>query len=179
LTSGAAGTIILAAAASGIATEGRLLKEDGRLQLLMNAEETIVEQSKVAGVRLYRLPVVSDSRGRLSYGEHGAQLPFTPRRYFIVYDVPGAVERGGHAHRTVHQFLVCVAGSCSVAVDDGLNREEIILDSPSRGLYLPPLVWATQRDYSPGAALLVLASDVYNEAEYVRDYDEFLGAIRR
>ena len=137
------------------------------------------EPTRVPAVRVFSLPLISEGRGQLSYGQFDEQIPFVPKRYFIVFDVPPGIERGGHAHRDVHQLLVCVTGSCSVAVDDGASSDEIILDAPTRGLYIPPLVWATQRNYSAGAVLLVLASDVYNEGEYIRDYTDFLRATNR
>jgi dTDP-4-dehydrorhamnose 3,5-epimerase-like enzyme len=128
----------------------------------------------VSAVRVCQLPVVKDSRGSLSYAQYGELLPFIPKRYFIVFDVPEGQTRGGHAHKEVEQFLVCVKGRVSVAVDDGRNRDEILLDSPLVGIYIPPRVWAVQRDHSSDAVLLVLSSDVYDPDEYIRDYDEFL-----
>lgn len=127
---------------------------------------------------MLRMPVVKESRGSLSYGEYGEQLPFAPKRYFVVYDVPIDEVRGGHAHKSVHQLLVCVKGCCTVTIDDGNTQDEILLDNPALALYIPPGVWATQQKYSPGAVLLVLASDLYNTDEYIKDYDEFLKAAR-
>jgi UDP-2-acetamido-3-amino-2,3-dideoxy-glucuronate N-acetyltransferase len=128
----------------------------------------------VFAVRVYQLPIIKDSRGSLSYAQYGELLPFIPKRYFIVFDVPEGQTRGGHAHKEVEQFLVCVKGRVSVFVDDGRTRDEILLDSPSLGLYIPPHVWAGQRYHSGDAVLLVLSSDVYDADEYIRDYDEFL-----
>lgn len=130
--------------------------------------------SSVRGVTIHRLPVAEDLRGRLSAGEVGAHIPFTPKRYFTVFDVPGKHVRGEHAHRRCHQFLVSVRGSVTVVVDDGRTAEELTLDEPGIGLYVPPMVWAVQYRYSPDAILLVLASDPYDPADYIRDYDEFL-----
>ncbi|HVG21865.1 MAG TPA: FdtA/QdtA family cupin domain-containing protein [Blastocatellia bacterium] len=137
------------------------------------------EPMNVSAVRVYQLPVVKDSRGSLSYAQYGELLPFIPRRYFIVFDVPEGQVRGRHAHREVEQFLVCVRGRVSVVVDDGGGRDEILLDGPSLGLYIPPRIWATQQNHSPDAALLVLSSDVYDSDEYIRDYDEFLGIVKQ
>lgn len=134
-------------------------------------------QPRVSGVELGSLPIVEDLRGALSFGEIGNQLPFTPKRYFIVFDVPSQEVRGEHAHRRLHQFLVCVKGSCAVVVDNGQYRDEIKLDSPSTGLHIPPMIWATQYKYSPDAVLLVLASDVYDASDYIRNYDEFLAEV--
>jgi UDP-2-acetamido-3-amino-2,3-dideoxy-glucuronate N-acetyltransferase len=132
---------------------------------------------RVSAVRLYHLPVVKDSRGSLVYAQYGELLPFIPIRYFVVFDVPEGRSRGGHAHREVEQFLVCVKGRVLVTVDDGSNRDEITLDSPELGLYIPRHVWGTQQDYSPDAVLLVLSSAAYDADEYIRDYDEFLRIV--
>jgi dTDP-4-dehydrorhamnose 3,5-epimerase-like enzyme len=128
----------------------------------------------VRGARLLEMPVVSDIRGSLSFGEHETHLPFVPRRYFVIYDVPGKEVRGEHAHRTLQQVLVCLRGSLSVMLDDGGNRDEVVLDGPHHGLYVPPMVWTSQYRYSGDAILLVLASSAYDEADYIRSYDEFL-----
>ena len=136
-------------------------------------------QTSVPGVTLHRLPLVDDLRGRLSVGEFPAQVPFVPRRYFVVFDVPGKEVRGEHAHRSCHQFLVCLRGSLSVVVDNGTTSEEIALDRPNLGIYVPPMIWAVQYQYTSDALLLVFASDLYDPADYIRDYDEFLAAIRQ
>jgi acetyltransferase-like isoleucine patch superfamily enzyme/dTDP-4-dehydrorhamnose 3,5-epimerase-like enzyme len=141
--------------------------------------EREVTQTSVDGVALHRLVLVEDLRGSLSVGEFPGQIPFAPRRYFVVFDVPGREVRGEHAHRHCHQFLVCLRGSVSAVVDDGTASEEIFLGGPNRGLYIPPMVWAVQYNYSPDALLLVFASDPYDPNDYIRDYDEFLTAIGR
>jgi UDP-2-acetamido-3-amino-2,3-dideoxy-glucuronate N-acetyltransferase len=138
-----------------------------------------VTPTAVAGVTIHRTVLVEDLRGNLAAGEVGTHVPFTPKRYFIVFDVPGKDVRGEHAHRRCAQFLVCVRGSVTVVVDDGTNSEEIVLDAPNVGLYLPPLVWAVQYKYSADAMLLVLASDPYDPDDYIRDYDAFRAAIGR
>jgi dTDP-4-dehydrorhamnose 3,5-epimerase-like enzyme len=130
-------------------------------------------------VTLHRLPLVTDLRGSLTAGEFPAHLPFAPTRYFLVFDVPGKDVRGEHAHRRCHQFLVCAHGSLSVVVDDGTTSEEIVMQERNLGLYLPPMVWAVQYKYTPDALLLVLASEAYDSADYIRDYDEFLAALRK
>lgn len=143
--------------------------------LAQNVGEVIY--SNVNGVRFFNLPVVSDMRGSLSFAEYGQYLPFVPKRYFLVYDVQSREVRGEHAHKELHQFLVCVKGSCSVMVDDGSCREEYVLNSPSAALHVPPMVWGVQYKYSPDAVLMVLASDVYNADDYIRNYDEFLSLV--
>jgi UDP-2-acetamido-3-amino-2,3-dideoxy-glucuronate N-acetyltransferase len=130
------------------------------------------------GVQLYELPIVSDLRGNLTFAEYGNLLPFIPKRFFLVFDVPSKDVRGEHAHRACHQFLTCVKGSCSVVVDDGKNRAEILLDRPNLGLHIPPMIWATEYRYSPDAVLMVLASDVYTADDYIRNYDQFLEEVK-
>lgn len=133
----------------------------------------------VSEVHIHELPVIDDLRGSLSFGEVGKHLPFAVKRYFIVFGVPSQEVRGEHAHRALHQFLVCVKGSCAVVVDDGEARDEIMLDSPRFGLHIPPMVWAIQYKYSADAVLLVLASDTYDAGDYIRDYGEFVKELAR
>ncbi len=135
--------------------------------------ENGLPQLNVEGARLVQLPHIVDLRGSLTFGEYDKHLPFDPKRYFVIFDVPSIEVRGEHAHRQQHQFLVCLKGSCSVVVDDTKSREEVILNKPNIGLYLPPMVWGIQYKYTADAVLLVLASDVYDGADYIRDYDEF------
>jgi hypothetical protein len=122
---------------------------------------------------LQRLKVVKDMRGSLSVGEFDRDIPFTPRRYFFVYDVPSREARGEHAHKVCHQFLICVRGSCGVMLDDGRQRREFRLDRFDVGIHIPPLTWGTQYRYSPDGALLVFASHYYDDEDYIRTYDEF------
>jgi acetyltransferase-like isoleucine patch superfamily enzyme/dTDP-4-dehydrorhamnose 3,5-epimerase-like enzyme len=130
--------------------------------------------SKVKGVNLIPLPLVSDIRGSLSVGEFQRSVPFEAKRYFMVFDVSSVETRGEHAHRECHQFLVCVRGRVSAVADDGVNREEFLLDRPNLGLHLPPMVWGIQYKYSADALLLVFASHYYDSTDYIRDYNEFL-----
>ena len=130
----------------------------------------------VRGAKLYRMPLIEDLRGALTFGEIDQHLPFTPVRFFVVFDVPSREVRGEHAHLRLHEFLVCLRGSCSVALDDGATREEVLLDSPSIGLHIPPRLWRVHYKYSPDAILLSLCSDKYDANDYIRDYDEFLAS---
>jgi len=132
----------------------------------------------VGGAMLYHLPRITDHRGELSFAELNQSLPFPVSRYFLVFGVPSREIRGEHAHRTLHQYLVAVHGSCSVRLFDGERSEEIVLDRPECALHVPPMVWTTQYKYSPDAVLLVLASDIYREADYIRDFEEYrAGAV--
>ena len=139
----------------------------------------LIREINVNGVRFMKMPMVTDLRGILSYGEYDKQLPFVPRRYFVVADVPSKDVRGEHAHRKLHQLLICVKGSCCVALDDGYNRDKVILDTLDKALYIPPMVWASQYKYSQDAVLLVLASDEYDADSYIRDYDAFIGLVKK
>ncbi len=129
----------------------------------------------VRGVYLQRFPEFADLRGRLSSGDLPSDgVPFAPQRWFFVYDVPSREVRGEHAHKACDQFLICVSGQVMVAVDDGENRAEVLLDSPTLGIYIPAGIWASQFRYDSHAVLLVLASLPYDPDDYIRDYDEFL-----
>lgn len=142
-----------------------------------HAEGPRCRPSRVPTVQLYELPHILDMRGSLSVAEVGDQLPFEPKRYFVVFDVPTAEVRGEHAHRTLQEFLVCIKGSVRLAVDDGQHRDEFVLDRPNLAVHVMPMTWITQYNYTPDGTLLVLASDVYDPADYIRDYDEFLRAV--
>lgn len=138
-----------------------------------------VQATSVNGVTLHNFLKVPDLRGSLTVGEFEREIPFAPKRYFLVFDVPTAETRGEHAHIHCEQFLVAVRGSVSVVADDGTTREEFLLDQPQRGLYLPPMTWGIQYRYSPDAVLLVFASDYYDSADYIRDYGDFLAMVRQ
>lgn len=131
----------------------------------------------VSGVQLMELPLITDLRGSLSVAEVGNKLLFEPKRYFVVFDVKSKEVRGEHAHRQLHEFLVCVKGSCAIVVDDGKSRAEYQLDQPNLGIYIPPMIWSVQYKYTPDAVLVVLASDRYDPEDYIRDYDEFLSLV--
>lgn len=133
----------------------------------------------VRGVHLQRLPEFADLRGRLSAGElPGEAVPFSPKRWFMVYEVPDPEVRGEHAHRLCEQFLICVAGQVMVAVDDGEHRAEVLLDAPTLGIYIPPGIWGSQFRYGADAVLLVFASHPYDADDYIRDYDDFLASVK-
>lgn len=135
--------------------------------------EPSIAQTRVKGVTLHRMPRVADIRGSLTVGEFEQSIPFAVKRYFMVFDVPSMETRGEHAHRQCHQFLICVRGNCAVVADDGVQRQEFVLDQPDLGIYLPPMVWGIQYKYSADAVLLVFASHHYDGSDYVRNYSEF------
>lgn len=128
--------------------------------------------------RLIKLPEVRDLRGGLTFAEVEGVLPFAPKRLFMVFDVPNSYVRGEHAHRTLHELLFCVTGECSVVLDDGYRRAEVVLNAPSVGLHIPPMLWRVHYKYSADTVLLALASEVYDANDYIRDYETFLGLVR-
>lgn len=136
-----------------------------------------VTNTLVKGVTLHAMNEVTDIRGSLSAGEFSRSVPFKSKRYFLVYDVPTAETRGEHAHRACHQFLVAVKGSVHVVADDGVNRQEFVLSSPSHGIHLPPMTWGIQYRYSADAMLLVFASHYYDAKDYIRNYEEFISQV--
>lgn len=135
------------------------------------------DRTAVRGVTVHKLPLIRDIRGSLTVGEFGQHIPFSPERYFLVFDVPSKETRGEHAHRACHQFLVCIRGSCTVLADDGIDRTEILLDTPDKGVHLPPMTWGVQYKYSEDAMLLVFASHHYESSDYIRNYSEFLEEV--
>lgn len=139
--------------------------------------DTRASDLAVSGTQLYELPKIVGDNGSLIVAEMGAGLPFVARRIFTLLDIPESQARGTHAHRKCEQFLICMRGSVTAVIDDGVCRQEIVLDSPTMGLYMPALTWGTQYDYSRDALLLVLASDPYDADDYIHSYEEFL-AIR-
>ncbi|HEX2087939.1 MAG TPA: FdtA/QdtA family cupin domain-containing protein [Solirubrobacteraceae bacterium] len=132
--------------------------------------------ASVADCRLIELPTVPDPRGKLSIVESARQVPFEIRRFYYLYDVPAGATRGGHAHRELEQFVVGMSGSFDVRLSDGRDRREVTLRQPNVGLYIPPMIWRDMVNFSYGSVCAVLASDFYDEADYYRDYDEFLTA---
>jgi dTDP-4-dehydrorhamnose 3,5-epimerase-like enzyme len=125
-------------------------------------------------IRLIDLTKVADARGTLVALEGEKDIPFAIRRIYCITDVPRAVTRGFHAHKKLQQIAVCLYGRCRIVLDNGRQREGVWLDSPSRGLLIGDAVWREMSDFSPGAVLMVIASEYYDEADYIRDYQAFL-----
>ena len=115
-------------------------------------------KSEIEGVILHDLPLFSDNRGHLSFGEFEKGIPFVAKRYFVIFGVPKGEVRGEHAHRNCHQFLICVKGSCYISVDDGKKKEEHLLDSPNRGIHLSPMIWGAQYKFSVDSVLVVFVT---------------------
>lgn len=128
--------------------------------------------------RLMQLPKVEDRRGNLTFIEGNHHVPFSIERVYYLYDVPGGAERGGHAHKALHQFMVAMSGSFDVKLDDGNRKATFHLNRSYSGLYLPPMIWREIDNFSSASVCMVLASAHYAADEYVRDYDEFLRMTR-
>lgn len=130
-------------------------------------------------VTLHKLSLHSDLRGNLIAGEVSSQIPFTPKRFFIINNVPSTKVRGEHAHINCQQFLVCVTGSVNVLVDNGTNRTQVTLSSPDYGLYIPKMIWGTQYNYSSDAILVCFASHKYDGNDYIRKYSSYLNLLEK
>lgn len=132
------------------------------------------KQALPAGsVRLVNLPVVSDPRGDLTFIEGGNHIPFDIRRVYYLYNVPVDAERGGHAHRNLEQVIFALSGSFRLKIDDGTTKSDFWLRDPRKGLYVNRLIWREMDSFSQGAVCMVLASQPYDESDYIRDYDTF------
>ena len=128
---------------------------------------------------LIDLPKVQDPRGNLTFIEENRHIPFSIKRVYYLYDVPGGAVRAGHAHRSLQQFLIAMSGSFDVKLDDGRRRKKIHLNRSYKGLYIPPMIWRVIDNFSSGSVCMAIASDFYSEADYYRDYKEFLKALKR
>ena len=132
----------------------------------------------LAEIGLIDIPEIIDARGKLIHAEIDQVLPFIARRFFVIYDVPDTEVRGQHAHRELIEFVVAVKGSVKVEIDDGHAKKQFVLDSPQKGLIIPPRFWRSLYEYTSDAILIVAASTKYNADDYIRDYDEYLAMIR-
>ena len=120
------------------------------------------------------IPIVHDQRGNLSVVEGGDLVPFDIRRLYYLYDVPGGATRGGHAHKNLRQLIIAASGSFDVVLDNGKTRQKFSLNRSYKGLYIPTMVWREIENFSSGAVCMVLASEHYDESDYIYDYNEFL-----
>ena len=120
------------------------------------------------------LPKITNRAGNITPVHGSVNVPFDVKRVFYTYDIPGGEARGAHAHKECHQFLVAASGSFEVVLDDGINKRTVLLNRPFYGLHIPPGIWAAEQGFSSGAICLVLASHVYDDDDYIRDYQEFI-----
>lgn len=131
---------------------------------------------KLADCRMVDLPKIKDPRGSLTFIEGGTHIPFEIQRVYYLYDVPGGAERGGHAHKGLHQLIIAMSGSFDVVLDDGFEKKRIHLNRSYNGLYVCPMMWRELDNFSSGSVCMVLASNKYDEGDYYRDYDTYLEA---
>jgi hypothetical protein len=128
--------------------------------------------------RIIDLPKIEERRGNLTFIENSHHIPFDMQRVYFLYDVPGGADRGAHAHKTLQQFIVAMSGSFDVVLSDGKNEQRFHLNRSYRGLYVAPMMWRYLDNFSSGAVCLVLASKLFDEADYIRDHTAFLEAVR-
>jgi hypothetical protein len=125
---------------------------------------------------IVNLPKITDPRGNLTFVEPGSHIPFDIQRIYYLYDVPGGAERGGHAHKALHQLIIAMSGSFDVILDDGANKKRFHLNRSYHGLYVCPMIWRELDNFSSGSVCLVLASNRYDESDYYRFYEDYLAA---
>lgn len=134
--------------------------------------------ASIEDCRIIELPKIHDPRGNLTFLETGRHVPFEFKRVYYLYDVPGGAMRAGHAHKALHQFLIAMSGSFDVTVDDGFHKKNFHLNRSYYGLYIPMMIWREIDNFSSGSVCMALASELYDEEDYYRNYDAFLTAVR-
>lgn len=132
----------------------------------------------IEGISKITFPMIQEARGNLSFIENSTHIPYDIKRVYYLYDIPAGSERGGHAHHELKQTLIALSGSFEVHLDNGKEQETVLLNRPYEGLVIDTLVWRTIDNFSSGSVCLVLASDIYREEEYIRDYEAFLKTVR-
>lgn len=129
--------------------------------------------------KLVDLPKISDPRGNLTFIEGERHIPFDIKRVYYLYDVPGGAERGGHAHKALHQLIIAISGSFDVVLNDGIDSRRYHLNRSYYGLYVCPMIWRELDNFSSGSVCMVLASNRYEESDYYRDYESYKQAMKR
>lgn len=119
------------------------------------------------------LPRINNRAGNITPVVNNRNVPFDVKRVFYIYDIPGGEDRGAHAHKACHQFLVAASGSFEIELDDGINKRTVTLNRPYYGLHIPPGIWAAEKGFSSGAVCLVMTSHKYDETDYIRDYEDY------
>lgn len=132
-----------------------------------------MKKSNVFDCSVIELPKHSFNAGNMSITENNINLPFEIKRVFYIYDIPGGEDRGAHAHKECHQFIIAASGSFEVEMEDGINKRFVSLNRPYYGLHIPPGIWAAEKGFSSGAICLVLVSHKFDETDYLRDYQKF------
>ena len=128
--------------------------------------------------KIVQLPKITDPRGNLTFIENSCHIPFDIKRVYYLYDVPGGSDRGSHAHKNLHQFIIAMSGSFDVVLNDGRRKQRFQLNRSHYGLYVCPMMWRYLDNFSSGAVCLVLASETYSEDDYIRDYNTFISAVQ-
>lgn len=131
----------------------------------------------LAECKMVNLPKINEPRGNLTFIEGGRHIPFEIKRVYYLYDVPGGAERGGHAHKDLHQLIIAMSGSFDVVLNDGTQKKRFHLNRSYSGIYICPMIWRELDNFSSGSVCMVLASNFYDEADYYRNYQEFVRAL--
>ncbi len=134
---------------------------------------------RINDCKIINLPKIQDPRGNLTFVEGGGHIPFDIQRVYYLYDVPGGAERGGHAHKALHQLIIAMSGSFDVLLDDGYEKKRFHLNRSYHGLYVCPMMWRELDNFSSGSVCMVLASNKYDEGDYYRNYKTFLDSVER
>ncbi len=129
--------------------------------------------------KIIELPKIAEPRGNLTFIEGNRHIPFDIRRVYYLYDVPGGAERGGHAHKALNQLIIAMSGSFDVILDEGGEKKRFHLNRSYQGLYVCPMIWRELDNFSSGSVCMVLASNIYEESDYYRDYNEYLAVIKK
>lgn len=148
----------------------------------MHQSVKVMNMNKLLGIdncNILELPRIGDPRGNLTFVEGGKHIPFDIRRVYYLYDVPGGAERGGHAHKALHQLIIAMSGSFDIHLDDGYVKKTIHMNRSYNGLYVCPMMWREIDNFSSGAVCMVLASDYYDEQDYYRNYDIFINDVKK
>lgn len=132
-----------------------------------------MKKETVYNCSVLQLPQINSRAGNITPATNFKDLPFSVSRVFYLYDIPGGEDRGAHAHKECHQFLIAAGGSFDVELDDGIHKKTVSLNRPNFGIHIPPGIWAAEKNFSSGAVCLVLASHKYDESDYIRDYEKF------
>ena len=139
-------------------------------------QQSSIPDYRLDDCKIIDLPKIADPRGNLTFIEGQRHIPYEIRRVYYLYDVPGGSERGGHAHKDLHQLIIAMSGSFDILLDDGFSKKRVHLNRSYNGLYVCPMIWREMDNFSSNSVCMVLASLPYDESDYYRDYQEFLNA---
>ena len=139
----------------------------------------VLKRSNVYETSIIELPKITNRSGNITSVSNNLNIPFAVRRIYYLYDIPSGSERGGHAHKDLHQLIIAISGSFDITLDDGTTKKTVRLDRPNYGLLIVPGIWRELKEFSSGAICLVLASNKYDENDYIRSYNEFKEFYKR